>query len=152
METQKYWLCVRALGFPCDIFTNFCLYFFSIFCFFLLLISGIGYIIGGTMRNAVGGWEWALRVTPGLGVCAVALMVIFLEEPVRGQSEGVATSGNTSSWTSDLKLLLKKYVLKKSVFCGTVSAHSLDALLKGIAFEEVPQTFISRCKALYPSA
>nr|CAI5861187.1 unnamed protein product [Callosobruchus analis] len=47
-------------------------------------------------------WQWALRVTPALGLIAVVLILIALDEPERGQSEGSGHMEPTP-WTEDVK-------------------------------------------------
>ncbi|RWS16156.1 Protein spinster-like protein, partial [Dinothrombium tinctorium] len=71
----------------------------GIFFFAIPVGSGAGYIVGSTMFKVTGRWQWALRVTPFLGVVAVILTLIFLKEPQRGHSDGV-----TRKVESDLKL------------------------------------------------
>lgn len=67
----------------------------------------MGYIVGSQTAALMGSWQWALRVTPPLGLIAVLLIVFALKDPERGQSEG---SGHlsTTSWKEDLKDLAKK--------------------------------------------
>lgn len=59
------------------------------------------YIVGSETARAFGSWRWALRVTPILGLIAVALIFIT-KEPARGQSEGSHNLENTS-YKEDLK-------------------------------------------------
>ena len=73
------------------------------------VVSGLGYIVGAQMADLTGQWQWGLRVTPLLGILAVALMMVFLKEPVRGASEGLSNDGpSRASWLEDVGLLLKK--------------------------------------------
>lgn len=74
-----------------------CLHFFS----------GLGYIVGSETAKALGQWQWALRVTPILGVIAVLLIFFVLKDPERGQSEG-SSHIQTTPWTEDMKDLVKK--------------------------------------------
>lgn len=55
------------------------------------------------MANALQSWRWALRVTPFLGLCAVVLL-LFCNEPKRGQSEG-SNIDTPTSYSEDLKHL-----------------------------------------------
>lgn len=57
---------------------------------------------------AAGNWRWGLRVTPFLGVVAVALIMWAMENPERGQAE--ESRMKPTSYTDDLKSLVKKYV------------------------------------------
>lgn len=52
-------------------------------------------------------WEWALRVTPILGIVAVLLVYFVLSDPVRGESEG---SGHLEATTfkEDIKDIVRK--------------------------------------------
>lgn len=74
----------------------------ALFYFAIPVGSGMGYIIGSETAKALGQWQWALRVTPALGIIAVVLIVFILEDPERGQSEG---SGHMEAtpWTEDIK-------------------------------------------------
>lgn len=74
------------------------------------------YIVGSETAKALGSWRWALRVTPALGLFAVVLLV-FLKEPQRGQSEGSHNMAVTS-YREDLKALAKNpsFVLSTAGF------------------------------------
>jgi|APCry1669189000_1035189.scaffolds.fasta_scaffold443236_1 hypothetical protein len=47
----------------------------------------MGYIVGAKMAELFGSWQWGLRATPIMGIIAV-LILLFLHEPPRGESEG----------------------------------------------------------------
>lgn len=66
----------------------------------------MGYIVGSKTAELTGSWQYALRVTPILGLIAVILIVLFLKEPVRGEAEG-GHSLSPTSWGEDLKQLVK---------------------------------------------
>lgn len=68
--------------------------------------SGLGYVIGGQVAKLTGSWRWALRVTPGLGVCCVLLLLLIFREPARGQAEK-STHMRATSWRDDLRHLLR---------------------------------------------
>ncbi|XP_023030501.1 lysolipid transporter protein spinster isoform X1 [Leptinotarsa decemlineata] len=74
----------------------------ALFYFAIPVGSGMGYIVGSETAKAVGQWQWALRVTPALGVIAVALIIFVLVDPERGQSE---CSGHMEAtpWVEDIK-------------------------------------------------
>ncbi|CAH1116879.1 unnamed protein product [Phaedon cochleariae] len=74
----------------------------ALFYFAIPVGSGMGYIVGSETAKAVGQWQWALRVTPALGLVAVLLIVFVLEDPERGQSE---CSGHIEAtpWLEDVK-------------------------------------------------
>lgn len=61
--------------------------------------------MGSETANALNSWRWALRVTPALGILAVALL-FFCTEPERGESEG-SPNLEPTSYTDDLQALCK---------------------------------------------
>ncbi|XP_048257171.1 protein spinster homolog 1-like isoform X3 [Haliotis rufescens] len=77
-----------------------------VFYFAIPVGSGLGYIVGSYVAKAMHNWQWALRVTPGLGALCVVLILIFCKEPPRGHSEGGTHLVNTS-FLQDIKALLK---------------------------------------------
>ncbi|XP_070204332.1 protein spinster homolog 1-like [Littorina saxatilis] len=77
-----------------------------IFYFAIPVGSGMGYIVGANIAKLFHSWQFALRVTPFLGVICVILIIIFCQEPERGMSEGGTTLHNTSFF-SDLKAIFK---------------------------------------------
>ena len=60
----------------------------ALFYFAIPVGSGLGYIVGSETAKAMGSWHWGLRVTPGLGVAAVLLIIFLVNEPPRGASDG----------------------------------------------------------------
>eukprot|EP00731_Ephydatia_muelleri_P022504 Em0015g87a len=67
----------------------------TVFYIAIPLGSALGYIIGSEVAALVqqmfkvsASWRWALRVTPVCGIISVLLVVIFVTEPARGDSEG----------------------------------------------------------------
>ncbi|XP_017771281.1 PREDICTED: protein spinster isoform X5 [Nicrophorus vespilloides] len=78
----------------------------ALFYFAIPVGSGLGYIVGAETSKAFGAWQWALRVTPGLGLLAVLLIFFVLQDPERGQSED---SGHLQAGTlkEDLKALMQ---------------------------------------------
>ncbi|XP_019758452.1 protein spinster isoform X2 [Dendroctonus ponderosae] len=78
----------------------------ALFYFAIPVGSGLGYIVGAETAKLFGSWHWALRVTPGLGLLAVFVIIVFLQEPERGASEG---SGHmeASSWIQDVNEIIK---------------------------------------------
>ena len=61
---------------------------FGVFYLAIPVGSGLGYIIGGEVAELAGDWRWAMRVTPGLNLVAVILVLLFLYDPPRGESDG----------------------------------------------------------------
>ena len=72
-------------------------------------------------------WVYAVRVTPLLGVVSVLLLLLFLDEPERGQCEEVMPTDN-SGVCEDLKYLasVKSYVWSTVGF--TCVCFSIGAL------------------------
>ncbi|XP_040288192.1 protein spinster homolog 1-like [Bufo bufo] len=82
----------------------------AIFYFVVPVGCGLGYIIGSKVTSAAGGdWHWAFRVTPGLGLLGVLLMVFFLKEPPRGATDKKKKIKLpcSNSWMSDVKKLFR---------------------------------------------
>ncbi|XP_021357909.1 protein spinster homolog 1-like isoform X2 [Mizuhopecten yessoensis] len=71
--------------------------------------SGLGYIVGSNVAKLLGGWQWALRVTPGFGVIC-AILILILPEPTRGSADG-GTNLNKTSFLQDLKELFTNKTL-----------------------------------------
>lgn len=71
--------------------------------------SGLGYISGSFIAKAFNNWQWALRITPGLGFICILLLIFLVEEPKRGAAEGslIDDQAKTTLW-SDVKYLAKK--------------------------------------------
>merc|ERR1711963_229329 len=76
----------------------------AIFYFAIPVGSGLGYVVGQALSVAFGSWHYALRGTPILGAIAVLLLMFFLEEPKRGESEG-HDQLKATSYKEDLKSL-----------------------------------------------
>ncbi|KAM8794711.1 LOW QUALITY PROTEIN: protein spinster homolog 1 [Eudromia elegans] len=55
-------------------------------CFYLAtpLGSGLGYIAGAKVKEVAADWHWALRVTPLLGLVALLLLGLVVQDPPRG--------------------------------------------------------------------
>lgn len=78
----------------------------SIFYFAIPVGSGLGYIAGSQVSHAAQNWHWALRVTPGLGLVAVLLLLFVVQEPKRGAIEARPENQlHQTSWIRDLKAL-----------------------------------------------
>ncbi|XP_055532142.1 protein spinster isoform X2 [Wyeomyia smithii] len=77
----------------------------ALFYFAIPVGSGFGYIVGSEMAKAFGSWEWALRVTPALGIVAV-ILIAMLQDPERGQSEGTHHMEATS-YREDIKAVCR---------------------------------------------
>ncbi|CAH2307805.1 spinster homolog 1 [Pelobates cultripes] len=91
---------------------------------------GLGYIVGSKVTSVAGGnWHWALRVTPGLGFIAILLLLFIVQEPPRGAVERKTDKPLIyTSWTSDVKALLKNPSFVLSTFGFTTVAFVTGAL------------------------
>ncbi|KAH0561730.1 protein spinster isoform X3 [Cotesia glomerata] len=78
----------------------------ALFYFAIPVGSGLGYITSGKIAQATGKWYWGLRITPGLGILAILLILLFVRDPARGEKEGGSHISSTS-WSIDIKELLK---------------------------------------------
>ncbi|XP_069134992.1 protein spinster homolog 1-like isoform X2 [Argopecten irradians] len=98
-----------------------------VFYFAIPVGSGLGYIVGSNIAKALGAWQWALRVTPILGIVCVVLILVVLKEPKRGMSEGGVTLHNTS-YLTDLKEVIKIPSFVLSTIGFTCVAFTTGAL------------------------
>uniref|UniRef100_A0A8D0ACM6 Protein spinster homolog 1 n=1 Tax=Sander lucioperca TaxID=283035 RepID=A0A8D0ACM6_SANLU len=86
-------------------------YMLSIFYFAIPVGSGLGYIVGSQVGNLAKDWHWALRVTPGLGLIAVLLLLFVVKEPERGAIEARPEHHmHRTSWLEDLHALSKNLI------------------------------------------
>lgn len=99
----------------------------AIFYFAIPVGSGMGYIVGSNVAKALGSWQWALRVTPILGVVCTLLIIFVCKEPARGASEGGSHLGQTS-WGDDIRYLCKNKSFMFSSFGFTCVAFVAGAL------------------------
>lgn len=96
----------------------------AIFYFAIPCGSGLGYIVGSKVAAfANGEWQWAFRVTPGLGILCAILCIVAVHEPKRGAIESsppeivdelsASVYQESTSYWEDLKYLakLKSFVL-----------------------------------------
>ncbi|KAM3917715.1 protein spinster homolog 1 [Leptodactylus fuscus] len=101
----------------------------SIFYFAIPVGCGLGYIAGSKVTSAAGDWHWALRVTPGLGLIAILLLIFFVEEPPRGAVERKTDKPlHSTPWLSDVKALLKNPSFMLSTLGFTTVAFVTGAL------------------------
>ncbi|XP_052799729.1 protein spinster homolog 1-like isoform X2 [Mya arenaria] len=98
-----------------------------VFYFAIPVGSGLGYIVGSNVAEAFGQWQYALRVTPLLGIVCVGLILILVREPVRGGADGAHHLVNTSFFT-DLKEIAKNKSFMLSSFGFTCVAFTVGAL------------------------
>ncbi|XP_032367765.1 protein spinster homolog 1 [Etheostoma spectabile] len=101
----------------------------SVFYFAIPVGSGLGYIVGSQVGNLAKDWHWALRVTPGLGLIAVLLLVFVVQEPERGAIEAHPEHQvHRTSWLEDLRALSKNYSFVLSTFGFTAVAFVTGSL------------------------
>lgn len=101
----------------------------SIFYFAIPVGSGLGYIVGSQVCQATQDWHWALRVTPGLGLIAVLLLIFVVQEPKRGAIEARPDHHlHRTSWLTDLRALSKNYSFVLSTFGFTAVAFVTGSL------------------------
>ncbi|XP_063983786.1 protein spinster isoform X2 [Diachasmimorpha longicaudata] len=78
----------------------------ALFYFAIPVGSGLGYITGGQVAVATGQWQWGLRITPALGLIAIALILFGVRDPVRGEREGGSHIASTT-WGNDIRALVR---------------------------------------------
>ncbi|XP_037333192.2 protein spinster homolog 1 [Pungitius pungitius] len=101
----------------------------SVFYFAIPVGSGLGYIVGSQVGGAAQDWHWALRVTPGLGLIAVLLLLFVVKEPIRGAIEDQPENHTQrTSWLADLQALSKNYSFVLSTFGFTAVAFVTGSL------------------------
>ncbi|XP_073848475.1 lysolipid transporter protein spinster isoform X1 [Musca autumnalis] len=98
----------------------------AVFYFAIPVGSGFGYIVGSETAHLAGNWRWALRVTPILGIAAVAL-ILLIKDPERGESEG-SHNLSTTTYTEDVKYLVKNRSFMLSTAGFTCVAFVAGAL------------------------
>ncbi len=64
----------------------------AMFYFAIPVGTGLGYIVGSEVAATASDWRWGLRVTPFMGLVAILLIVFFMLDPERGQSDGARLS------------------------------------------------------------
>lgn len=104
--------------------------------------SGLGFVVG----NAPSEWRMGLRITPGLTFLAAVLILVFLYDPPRGESEG-KTITNRSSYMEDLKYIggVKSFVLNAAGFTcvtfttGALAWYAPSYITDGISSMELPE-------------
>ncbi|XP_068435358.1 protein spinster homolog 1 [Clinocottus analis] len=101
----------------------------SVFYFAIPVGSGLGYIVGSQVSTAAQDWHWALRVTPGLGLLAVLLLLFVVQEPKRGAIEDRPDHHlQRTGWLTDLQALSRNYSFVLSTFGFTAVAFVTGSL------------------------
>lgn len=101
----------------------------SIFYFAIPVGSGLGYIVGSQVGGLAQDWHWALRVTPGLGLIAVLLLLFVVKEPKRGAIEAHSEHHmHQTTWLKDLQALSKNRSFVLSTFGFTAVAFVTGSL------------------------
>ncbi|XP_068210246.1 protein spinster-like [Palaemon carinicauda] len=113
----------------------------AIFNFAIPVGAGMGYILGTLVLNGIGYgmsederleaqvWRWGLRITPGMGVIAVVLIIFLLDEPTRGVSEG-GENIETTSLLDDMKSLVKN----KAFILNTLGFTAVSFVMGALAW------------------
>ncbi|XP_028841674.1 protein spinster homolog 1 [Denticeps clupeoides] len=100
----------------------------SLFYFAIPVGSGLGYIVGSRVNEMTGDWHWALRVTPGLGLFAV-LLLLLVKEPKRGAVESRSEhSLPRTTWLADIQALCRNPSFLLSTFGFTAVAFVTGSL------------------------
>lgn len=69
----------------------------ALYCSSIPLGSALGYIYAGEIARILN-WRWAFRITPFVGLLLAFVMLLFVNEPARGSSDGlVLKEGDTSA-------------------------------------------------------
>ncbi|CAL8273914.1 unnamed protein product [Lota lota] len=101
----------------------------SVFYFAIPVGSGLGYIVGSSVYNLAQDWHWALRVTPGLGLLAVLMLLFVVKEPKRGAVEARPEHQlQRTSWVVDMKALSRNWSFMLSTFGFTAVAFVTGSL------------------------
>ncbi|XP_059048479.1 protein spinster-like isoform X2 [Achroia grisella] len=98
----------------------------ALFYFAIPVGSGMGYIVGSLAGAAAGNWRWGLRVTPFMGVVAVALILWVMIDPERGQAED--SQIRPTSYRDDIRALVKNRSFMLSTLAFTCVAFVTGAL------------------------
>lgn len=99
----------------------------ALFYFAIPVGSGLGYIVGSKTAEVAGSWQWGLRATPIAGAVAVILILFFLEDPPRGQSEGHGEM-QAQTYAEDLSGLAKNKSFVYSTLAFTCVTFCTGAL------------------------
>jgi len=99
----------------------------AFFYFAIPLGSGLGYVVGSETAQLAGDWRYGLRVTPVLGLVAVILILFYMMDPPRGESEGHGDLKATT-YTEDLRALGRNRSFVFSTMAFTCVAFCTGAL------------------------
>ncbi|XP_039363474.1 protein spinster homolog 3 isoform X2 [Mauremys reevesii] len=69
----------------------------SVFYISIPVGSGLGYVLASSVTQAAGHWHWAFRITPCMGVVAVALLILLVPNPTQDAAEGQGGQSITST-------------------------------------------------------
>ncbi|XP_066491111.1 protein spinster homolog 3 [Tiliqua scincoides] len=85
----------------------------SVFYIFIPVGSGLGYILSAGMAEATGYWGFGFRVTPGMGLVGLVLLIFLVPISARNAAQKhagktQAEEGDTSStWIQDISILAR---------------------------------------------
>uniref|UniRef100_H2ZMR3 Major facilitator superfamily (MFS) profile domain-containing protein n=1 Tax=Ciona savignyi TaxID=51511 RepID=H2ZMR3_CIOSA len=104
----------------------------SVFYFAIPVGSGLGYIVGSAAAKGFGSWHWALRITPGLGLVTMVLMLLVIPNTKRGASEAesdLVEKKETETKTSYKEDLI--YIFKNKSFMSVTIGFTFMAFVVG---------------------
>lgn len=101
----------------------------SVFFLAIPFGSGLGYIVGSQVALAFGSWEWALRVTPAVGLLCIFLLAFFCPNPPRGACETTLKCDDSKhSYLGDLRYLMENKTFVLITLGFTFSAFVIGSL------------------------
>jgi len=104
--------------------------------------TGLGFFVGGMPSD----WRWGLRITPIISFSFLIIVILFLYDPPRGESEGKDSSNQYTFW-SDLKYIagVKSFILNAAGFTcvtfltGCLAYYGPTYYEKGINSTKLPE-------------
>jgi len=99
----------------------------ALFYFAIPVGTGLGYIVGSQVAGVMDDWRWGLRVTPMMGAVAVFMIIFFMIDPERGQSDGSRLK--PTSPVSDAKSLVRNKSFVFSTIAFTCVCYCAGALM-----------------------
>ncbi|KAK6758044.1 hypothetical protein RB195_015701 [Necator americanus] len=97
-----------------------------IFYFAIPFGSGLGFIVASKVSALTGHWTWGIRITVFFGIICLAMIIIFMKEPLRGAVERVGGGGQkamvATSYRDDVVSLVKTptYILSTAGYTALV--------------------------------
>lgn len=99
----------------------------AIFYFGGLIGSGFGYVISTAMIKIMKGqWQWALRVTPAVGVILIILIIFALDVSIDEQD--IRSKSKTTSCFKDIKIIVRNRTYMLTTVGFTCTAFMTSSL------------------------